>query len=198
MNNKGNHYVYNALLTIFKIMGYPMSVYSDDDGAFKSKVKELFESEGINHITTLTHANVAERFIRTLKMCIHDRVIFTSGNWEDMIKHVVIKYNNTSHSSTKHTPKEAHSDKQSPDVAVSLTATGIQKRTYNNINVGDDVKVYTKGTYNYTSRKQYNSKLSDTTYKVVSIDRDITFNKYYGLDGFKQKHYHRHELLLIY
>ena len=61
-------------------MGYPISIYSDDDGAFKSKVKTLFESEGINHIVTRTHANVAERWIRTLKSGIHDRVRFTNGN----------------------------------------------------------------------------------------------------------------------
>ena len=47
-------------------MGYPMSIYSDDDGAFKSKVKECFDEEGINHVIALTHANVVERFIRTL------------------------------------------------------------------------------------------------------------------------------------
>ena len=59
-----------------------MSVYSDDDGAFKSKVKELFDGEGINHVITRTHANVVERFIRTLKNGIHDRVRFTKSNWE--------------------------------------------------------------------------------------------------------------------
>lgn len=58
-------------------MGYPISVYSDDDGAFKSKVKQLFDSEGINHIVTLTHANVVERFIRTLKNGIHDKDLQT-------------------------------------------------------------------------------------------------------------------------
>ena len=196
MNNKDSNSVYDALLNIFKIMGYPMSVYSDDDPAFKAKVKELFNSEGINHLTTLTHANVAERFIRTLKLGIHDRVRFTNGKWEDMLKHVINKYNNTIHSSTNHTPKDAHLDKHSPDVAVNLTTNSIHKRKYKNINVGDDVKVYTKGKDNYTSRKEYNSKWSDKTYKVVSIDRDITFNKYYVLDGLK-KQYHRHELLLI-
>ena len=196
MNNKDSNSVYDALLNIFKIMGYPMSVYSDDDPAFKAEVKELFNSEGINHLTTLTHANVAERFIRNLKMGIHDRVRFTNGNWEDMLKYVINKYNNTIHSSTKHTPKDAHLDKNSPDVAVNLTTNSIHKRKYKNLNVGDDVKVYTKGKDNYTSRKEYNSKWSDKTYKVVSIDRDITFNKYYVLDGLN-KQYHRHELLLI-
>ena len=68
MNNKDNNSVYAALLTSFKIMQYPMSIYSDDDSAFKAKVKELFDGEGIKHITTLTHANVVERFIRTIKM----------------------------------------------------------------------------------------------------------------------------------
>ena len=106
-------------------MGYPMSVYSDDDPAFKAKVNELFNSEGINHLTTLTHANGAERFIRTLKLGIHDRVRFTNGNWEDMLKHVINKYNNTIHSSTNHTPKYAHLYKHSPDVAVNLTTNSI-------------------------------------------------------------------------
>ena len=48
-------------------MGYPMRIYSDDDGAFKSKAKEFFDEEGINHVITLTHANVVERFISTFK-----------------------------------------------------------------------------------------------------------------------------------
>ena len=195
MNNKDSNSVYNALLIIFKKMGYPISVYSDDDGAFKSKVKEFFDGEGINHIVTLTHANVVERFIRTLKNGIHDRVRFTNGKWEDMLKFVINKYN-TIHSSTNHTPKEAHQDKNSPDVAVNLATKSIHKRKYKNINVGDNVKVFTKGKGNYTSRKETTSRWSDKTYKVVNIDRDITLNKYYVLEGL-QKHYNRHELLLI-
>ena len=196
MNNKDSNSVYNALLIIFKKMGYPISVYSDDDGAFKSKVKEFFDGEGINHIVTLTHANVVERFIRTLKNSIHDRVRLTNGKWEDMLKFVINKYSNTIHSSTNHTPKEAHQDKNSPDVAVNLATKSIHKRKYKNINVGDNVKVFTKGKGNYTSRKETTSRWSDKTYKVVNIDRDITLNKYYVLEGL-QKHYNRHELLLI-
>ena len=49
-------------------MRYPVSIYPDDDGAVKAKVKELFDGECIKHITTLTHANVVERFIRTVRM----------------------------------------------------------------------------------------------------------------------------------
>ena len=64
MFNRDGESVEKALRASCKKMGYPMSVYSDDDGAFanKNNVQEFFESEGINHIVTKTHANVAERF----------------------------------------------------------------------------------------------------------------------------------------
>jgi len=90
MYRKDSDSVLKALNIIFK-MGYPMSIYSDDDGAFKSKVKEFLDGEGINQIVTLTHANVVERWIRTLKNGIHDRVRFTNANWENMVEFVVTK-----------------------------------------------------------------------------------------------------------
>ena len=177
-------------------MGCPISIYSDDDGAFKSKVKTLFESEGINHIVTRSHANVVERWIRTLKSGIHDRVRFTNGNWEDMIKYVVTKYNNTIHSTTKYKPVEAHLDSNSADVISNLIVKSIHKRKYKNINVGDEVKIFTKGKDNYSSRKETQSRWSDNNYKVEKIDRDITLNTYYVMEG-SAKHYSRHELLLV-
>ena len=53
MNNKDSHSVHDALHKSFEIMKSPMSIYSDGDGAFKFKVKELFDGEGIKHIITL-------------------------------------------------------------------------------------------------------------------------------------------------
>ena len=62
-----------------------MSVYSDDDGACatKNQVQDFFNSEGIKHIMTKTQADVAERFIRTMKNKIHDRVRFQNMKWTD-------------------------------------------------------------------------------------------------------------------
>ena len=40
MNNKDNNSVYEALLTSFTIIKYPMSIYPDGDSAFEAKVKE--------------------------------------------------------------------------------------------------------------------------------------------------------------
>ena len=196
LHNKDSISVYNALVIIFKKMGYPMSIYSDDDGAFKSKVKTFFDGEGINHIVTSTHANVAERWIRTLKNGIHDRVRFTKGKREDMLKIVVNKYNNTIHSSTKLKPNEAHKDSNSPDVAFQLTVNSINKRKYPNINEGDEIKIYDSGQRKYANRKETKSKWSDTTYKVEKVDRDINLNKYYVLENLN-RHYNRNELLLI-
>ena len=88
-----------------------MSFYGDDDGAFKTVVKEYIEAEDITHIITLTHANVVERFIRTMKNMIPDRVRFKKAGWTSMLKPALAKYNDTVHSSTKMKPKDAHDDK---------------------------------------------------------------------------------------
>ena len=89
MNTKDSNCVYEALLKRFEIMKYPMSIYSDDDGAFEAKVNELFDGEGITHIITLTHANIVERFIRTIKQGINERIQFNQGVWTAMLKHVI-------------------------------------------------------------------------------------------------------------
>ena len=69
MEERDGEHVLKALRASCKKMGYPMSVHSDDDGAFatKNQVQDFFNSAGIHHIVTKTHANVAERFIRTMK-----------------------------------------------------------------------------------------------------------------------------------
>jgi len=58
------------------------------------------------------------------------------------------------------------------------------------------VEIYRKGRGNYTSRKETTSRWSDATYNVVKIDRDMTLNRYYILDGLS-KHFNRHELMLV-
>ena len=132
MKNRDGETVLPALKQSFKKMGFPMSIYSDDDGAFQAVVSKLFNYEAINHIITRTHANVVERFIRTLKNMIHDRVRFNKAGWTSMLPHVLKKYNNSKHSSTKLTltPNEAHNDKNHMDVKVNLTRREQNTRKY--------------------------------------------------------------------
>ena len=48
-----------------------------------------------------------------------------------------------------------------------------------------------EGKGNYTSRKETMSRWSNETYTVKEIDRDVSLNNYYRLDGLT-KRYSRH------
>ena len=172
-----------------------MSICSDDDGAFKTIVKKYFDGEGITHIITLTHANIAERFIRTMNM-IHDRVRFNRGSWTAMLAKALEKYNNTVHSSTKMKPKDAHNDKNHLDVRTNLTRREKNTRKYPEVNANDNVKIFKKGRGNYTDRKEYVSKWSKENYKVKEIVYDNVGNRTFNLEGLKRP-YLRHEILKV-
>ena len=58
------------------------------------------------------------------------------------------------------------------------------------------LSILQKGKDNYASRKETVSKWSKNTYKVISIDYDVSLNKYYKLEELP-KRYYRHELLLV-
>ena len=196
MKNKDGATVLPALKESFNKMGFPMSIYSDDDGAFKSVVKEFFDAEGINHIITLTHANVVERFIRTLKNMVYDRVRFNKAGWTSMLPLVLKKYNSSKHSSTKLPPNEAHDDKNHMDVRVNLTRREKNARKYVEIKENDTVKIFTKGRGNYTDRKETTSKWSKQNYKVRKIEYDTTGNRTFKLEGLT-KPFLRHEILKV-
>ena len=125
MYKKDSDSVLKALKIIFKKMGYPMSIYSDDDGAFKSKVKEFIDGEGINQIVTLTHANVVERFIRTFKDALYKRIDNNKNEnnvqWTEFIFEVMLTYNNKlKHSSHEMTPNDARKKSNEMDVNLQL------------------------------------------------------------------------------
>ena len=173
-----------------------MVIYSDDEGGFKTVVKEYFDSEGIQRIITLTHANVAERFIRIIKNMIHDRVRFNKAGWTSMLTPALNKYNSTAHSSTKMTPDQAHKDDNNLKVIVNLTSRENNKRKYPELKEGDTVKTFTKGRGNYTSRKETMSKWSQETYVINKINHDMTGTKAFKIEGLR-KPFLRHELLKV-
>ena len=198
MEERDGEHVLKPLRASFKKMGYPMSVYSDDDGAFatKNQVQDFFNSEGIKHIITKTHANVAERFIRTMKNKIHDRARFNNMKWTDALTPALKQYNSTVHSSTRMTPTEAHKDDNEINVKVNLKLREKNKRKYPKIQENDTVKVFQKKRGNYTDRKEYVSCWSNNLFKVENIEYDIMGNKTYKLEGLT-KPYLRHEVLLV-
>ena len=198
MQNRDGETVYDAFMECFKVLGFPNSIYSDDDGAFNyKKFQDFIKGEGIEHIITLTHANVAERFIRTIKKMISDRALITKGAWTILLKPSLDKYNNKmEHSTTGMTPDKAHKDENSVKVKANSLLKEKYLRKYPNINEGDKVKTYVKGKGNYTSRKESRNQWSERSYEVKEIKRDMQLNKYYLLEGL-QKRYNRHEILLV-
>ena len=120
MKQRDGETVLPALKQSFKKNGFPMSIHSDDDGAFQTVVSKFCKDKAINHIITRTHANVVERFIRTLKTMIHDRGRFNKAGWTSMFPVVLKKYNSTKHSSTILTPNEAHDEKNHMEEKANL------------------------------------------------------------------------------
>jgi hypothetical protein len=100
---------------LHKIGGKPIYIYSDMEGSFLSNlVQKYFKDEGIKHLTTLSHAPVVERVIRTIKAMIYKRLEYEdhkNGKHEPywwMLPRVLLVYNNFKiHSATKFTPKDA-------------------------------------------------------------------------------------------
>ena len=62
------------------------------------------------------------------------------GNWTDLYKPTLEKYNNPIHSSTGAKPVEAHKDENRVNVKVNLTRKQKHFRKYPQLSVGDKVK----------------------------------------------------------
>ena len=113
-----------------------------------------------------------------------------------MLSKALDKYNDTVHSSTKMKPKDAHNDKNHMDARVNLTRREKNTRKYPDVNVNDMIKVFEKTKDNYTERKEYNSKWSKQSYKIIKIEYDDVGNRTFKLEGLK-KPYLRHKILKV-
>ena len=198
MKTNGTDDVYNAVMECFKVLGQPLSIYSDHEGALNSKkLQDFFKGEGIEHIITRTHANQAERMIRTIKKMIGDRLRhFPQKTWVEVLKPSLNKYNNQKHSSTGTSPNEAHNLDNSIKVRTNQIMKKKHNRRYPNISEGDYVRIFDKRKGNYVSTKETRSAWSERKYKVILKGRNMMNNNYYKLEGQSRK-YNRHELLLI-
>ena len=100
----------------------PLTIYSDNEGAFVSnQIRDYFKDNNIKHITTLGHAPVAERQIRTIKNMIYQRVEKTGQKWHEVLFAVLLTYNNKLiHSTIKMTPKDALKPENEFNVKLNL------------------------------------------------------------------------------
>jgi len=179
---------------IQKMGGKPETIYSDNEGAFVSnEVQKYFKDSNIRHITTLSHAPVAERQIRTIKSMIYQRVEHSKRKWYDVLGPVLLVYNNRMvHSSIKMTPNEARKPSNELNVKLNLQLNRTKTRKYPNISVGDKVKLYRKKDKLDKERKSVWSPNFYTVDSIIHSGGEAMFK----LSGVA-KPVLRHEILLM-
>ena len=110
-----------------------------------------------------------------------------------MIDEVTLTYNTTVNVATGVIPYDAKKTENTLQVKVNLEMHRHNTRTYKEINVGDNVRIYYKKPLN--KAKEHLSNWSEEKYKVES--KSVSFNQtYYHLEGKKQPSL-RHDLLKV-
>jgi hypothetical protein len=199
-----DHYLEALEKLIEKLGGPPEYIYSDMDPALLNiHVQTWIDSKNITLITTRTHAAVVERAIRTIKQQIDRRLddkpegdkIWWDEDFLDLICHV---YNEKRINSTTHfTPIDAKKEENLEKVKSNLEKHRVSMRTYDELNVGDQVRRYEKKK-NYA--KEHVGVWSSKIYTIDKIERLSNNEPIYILEPKEKRDkpfYLRHELLLV-
>ena len=135
----------SALKLIFRSMGTPKQLYSDEESSFRAKVFFRFIAENdIKHVQTSTHAPSVGRFIRTSKDNLYRSLYGLKPDKSDWVKHVpsiLTKYNNTEHNTTQTKPLDAIEKENVLWVNWHVQNNAKQNREYPKINEGDMARV---------------------------------------------------------
>ena len=182
----------------FKNMGgKPESIYTDDEGSLNSKLlQDYFKQNNIKHITTRTHAPVAERAVRTIKDLIFRRLEKNpSLMWYDtkILANSLVMYNYKMVSSaTGFTPNNAREKKNELNVKLKLELGRKTTRRYPPVEVNDKVRIYKKkGKFD----KERVPVWTDNVYNVDKIETSMN-QKFYYISG-REKPLLRHEILKV-
>ena len=177
--------------------GKPESIYTDDEGSLNSKLlQDYFKQNNIKHITTRTHAPVAERAVRTIKDLIYRRLEKNPNmKWYEtkILANSLVMYNYKMVSSaTGFTPNEARQKKNELQVKLKLELNRKTTRKYPPIEVNDKVRIYKKkGKFD----KERVPVWSENTFNVDKIEISMG-QKFYYVSG-RDKPLLRHEILKV-
>ena len=194
MSSKSSAETAVALKEMLEQIGRPQTIYTDCGSEFLGETAKVMKEHKIVHQTTIAHANFAERFIRTLKNKINDRVEF-SGNkdWMRFVPIVLKQYNNTEHRTTKLKPIDAQKNENHATVKENLVSHAKHTRVYEDLAVGDYVRILKKKD-KYGKMKEHVSNWSETRHKItdIPVHHDVT---YFKVDNYP-KLLLRHEIKL--
>ncbi len=143
-----------AIVKAFRMIGkQPEIPYTDDEGALTKK-HVAAEFPGIQHIVTSSSAHFVERFNRTVKLTISERMkklkrgfrsttkqppIDTSQyQWSDLIPNVLAEYNNKNkHRTSGMTPAEAKKPSSEVDAKTAMELVARRGRKLSILKIGD-------------------------------------------------------------
>jgi hypothetical protein len=176
-----------ALRTVFEELGYPSSIMCDEGGEFLGEFAAECKKQDVEIIQSRTGGRFVERFIRTLKKPLFERVKSLGGNWRQYVRDVVDNYNDKVHSSIDDKPTHVADNEYDYPIIEHAHETMLKQAKFptrhSEINVGDHVKVRVKqgGFYKET----FNS-WSDDVYTVRSIDAEAPQGKVYHLEDYRR------------
>ena len=162
-----------------KMGGMPEMLYTDQEQSMSTpEFATYLASVNVMHIPTRGHAPVAERSIRTFKDMLYKRI----GNdktkqWTDFIYQILLTYNSKNiHSTIGMTPVDAKKSSNQATVKARMELKAKHGRKYEEVKVGDFVKIFKK---KKAGQKQQLSYWSKESHEVKSIETTLgqTFYK---------------------
>jgi hypothetical protein len=187
-----------GLKQIFKYMGKPKILMTDEEGGLQSKLVAVYlKKEEITYIINRGHAAFIERFIRTFRNMVSRRLqVRKDERWYNLIFEVMLTYNRKMVSSaTGHTPAEAKKDENRAEVKQHMENRARHDKKYEEVMVGDRVRLYRKR--KHLSEKEAVPVWQKTPYEVLRIDDDPNAGKLYYLSGQPDKPVIRSQILKI-
>ena len=189
-----------AILQGFKDIGkQPDVLYTDEEGALiKKTVAPEFAKMGIQHIVTTSSAHFVERFNRTFKWMINQKVKdmktrkrftkkttpidTTKIQWHELAPSVLAVYNNKNkHRITGLTPAEARKPSSEADAKISMEIAATRGRRYPPLAVGDTVRILRKK--KQVGDKEWMSNFKEGDHKVASVSENLGQKFYRLTDG---------------
>lgn len=198
LKNKSGITVTRAFLAVLKDSGYSPKNLQTDQGTeyFNKEFTQVMKKYNINHYHTFStkKAAMAERVIRTLKSWLFKEFsVRGKYKWVDIFPEILLKYNNTIHSSTKMKPVDV--------LPTTIINSAVKKKITLKIpkfSVGDVVRI---SKYKTIFEKSYTGNFTTELFTVVKVNDTypITYNLkdaknqpirgcFYELELLKTKH----------
>ena len=177
-----------ALEKTFSDLGYPVSVFCDEGGEFHGAFADTARKEGVSLVYSRTGGRFVERFIRTLKLDLFERVRSLGGRWASYLEDVVNRYNH--HRSAAHNARPATvADHEYEFGFMENIWARLKHRAkfpvkHTRIEAGDHVKIRIKPPS--AGYKETRSSWSETVYTVDRVDRGVDGGDRYYLRDYRR------------